>query len=135
MKGLYSMLALGITLLATSLTSNAATLTRENVPGDPLYSLGTSTASVCTYTTCTALTNMTYGSPLSKFGDANYFVITFDASLYPGTPVTFDLGPSEIAAINASSGNFVSFSINCDVLEIKQISPGNYVYRVYFVCQ
>lgn len=134
MRKLYSMLALGIMLLTTSVVSNAATLTRENVPGDPLFSLGTSNASVCTYTTCTALTNMTYGAPLSKFGDANYFVITFDASLYPGTPVTFNLGPSEIAAINASSG-YVTFTINCDVLEIKQISPGNYVYQVYFVCQ
>lgn len=132
MKKLFSALTLGTALVISAVASNAATLTREY--SGTSGGTGTSQASICTNMTCTALTNMSFGSSVSRPGNADGFTITFDYSLYPGSPSMFSLGPSQIATINASPGTYFTFVSGCDYLKIKLMAPGQYSYYVYTIC-
>lgn len=134
MKKLFSCLTLGSVLLTAAMASNAASLTREYAAGAGSGGNGTSQASICTNMSCTALTSLGYGSSVSKSGNADGFTITFDYSLYPGTPSMFSLGPSQVATINASPGTYFTFVSGCDYLYIKLMAPGQYSYYVYTTC-
>lgn len=124
-----------LSIMATAMVATAplyaGQLTREVPTG---CGSGTSKAHICNSSVCTVPTYLSYGGSTSFLsGAVLYMTITFDYALFPGSVTTFNLGPADIAVIDAAGGSYVDFSIGGDYLRIRKSGRDSYSYYVFTI--
>lgn len=104
-------------------TAKAATIWREVSP----YSggAGTSTVSMCNFSSCTAAIGVSAGSGFSTtMTGLTTLAITFDYAFYPGSPTTWTISTAGIGT------SYSVFTIGMDQLYIRNTGRDSYSYFV-----